>query len=370
MQASYATRLLHTALEFLAFVFAHGNGLIRCVYHQLVRVAKRESSLQRMNGVDRQRRKQRAAMTWMFVCLGASIWLGSVHAGTGRTSLKSRPTSFVPRQDYDDAYSGKDGTLVLTIPATWIVASRESSVGGGAMTDDDGMLAPRICIRDMASALSWTTQWNDRLQECSAVSLFRNDPLDHLRGGGVGILASERPRSYRIPLTQPLPEMYPGSVWRMDRRISSIELSQFLRQVLTLLMESRSREDATSGDSLVRTLALLYLDRACSVTLSERKLPFLSRETVHALSLTSLLVAWGAVHGDLSEMALATDPLLLRLYHLLEVNMGISAADTQRRVACMLGALQVDEEDDGMFVTPTALQEWNERWLSRFASQV
>lgn len=260
----------------------------------------------------------------------------------------------------------------MTIPATWVVASRESSAGEGAMTDDDGLHAspPRIRIQDMASALSWTAQLNDQLQVCSTASLFRNDPLDHLRGGGA-ILAPLRPLPYRIPLTLPMPEMPHHSVWSMDRRISTLDLSQFLRQVLTLFNEpGRSSEDVTSGDSLVRTLALLYLDRACSVTLAAKKLPFLSRETVHALSLTSLLVAWGAVHGDLSEISHATDPLLMRLYQQLEVTMGISAADSQRRVACMLAALQVDEEDAGMFVTPTALQEWNERWLSRFASQV
>lgn len=330
----------------------------------------REYSLPKMNGADRKRHVQKASLTCMFVCFGASILLGSVHAGTGRTTLKSRVTSFLPRQDYDNSYSSRDAALVMTIPATWVVASQENSVGGEALTDDDGIHAPQIRIQDMASALSWTTQLNDRLQECSTASLFRNDPLDHLRGGGVAIRSSERSRPYRIPLTRSLPEVSLHSVFRMDRRISTLELSQFLRQVLTLFMESRSRDDATLGDSLVRTLALLYLDRACSVTLSERKLPFLSRETVHALSLTSLLVAWGAVHGDLSEMAQATDPLLLRLYKLLEVNMGISAADTQRRVVCMLAALQVDEEDAGMFVTPAALQEWNDRWLSRFAPQV
>jgi hypothetical protein len=310
-------------------------------------------------------------MTWMLACLVASVRLGLVQAGTGRMAPKSRAPSFVPRQEYGRSFHKNDGTLLMTIPATWVVASRESSVGEGAMTDEDGIQAHRIRIQDMASALSWTTQWNDQLQECSTASLFRNDPFDQLRGGGGGMFASATPRPFRIPLTRPVPEMPHQFAWRMDRRISTLELSQFLRQVWTLFMESRkSIVDVTPGDTLVRTLALLYLDRACSVTLAATKLPFLSRETVHALSLTSLLVAWGAVHGDLSEVAQATDPLLMQLYQQLELTMGIPAADSQRWVACMLSALQVDEDDAGIFVTPADLQEWNERWLSRFAVHV
>lgn len=328
-----------------------------------------------MHEFSRRQRLHRATMTqrWMVVCLGTTILLESVRAGTGRATFPSRTPSFVPRQEYDRPYNkDPDGALFMTIPATWVVSSRSPTEE--LMIDDDGIQthAPRIHVQDMVLALSWTSKLNDQLQEWGTLSEFKSDPLDMLRGGGGGILASQIRRPYRIPLSQPKPETPHHSIWRIERRISNLDLSQFLRQVLNLLMKDHGRR-TDEGDSMVRTLALLYLDRACSMTLSTKKLPFLSTETVHTLSLTALLVAWAALYGELSDHAAASDPLLMQIYQHLEATMGISAVDSQRRVACMLAALHGDGTDDGdvgLWVTPLALQEWNERWLSRFASRV
>jgi hypothetical protein len=326
---------------------------------------------------------------------------------------------------YDDVYgttSRSTSTWVTTIPASWVVASTRTTtvttrtVPDDIPDDDIVIQPPRIHIQDMASALDWTSRMNYRLQLSTIidpVSLLhqyqRQEQLeswdassktsggggggfDHLRGGGsVEPMKSSTPsqQPYRIPLSRRIDHLD-----RADDEATTIfhtsrvddghddNLQEFLVRVLDVLKDELDLPDDAheldlDATALERTLTMLYLDRACSVT-SPQKLPFCTPQTVHYLSITAMLVAAGAVRGDLSCTTVGSfsNELMSKLYSKLEVVMGIPVADSQRRVASMLAALKrrdsYDDDDDddesGIFVTPMALLEWKKQWEARFLS--
>ena len=185
----------------------------------------------------------------------------------------------------------------------------------------------------------------------------------------------------------------------------------------------------SSTTALERTLMMLYLDRACrhgggggSSSILMKQLPYCTPSTVHYLCVTAMCVAAGTVRGDLISLLstsrssttttttttehwnnscdvddddddhmgrydriLTSSPFMQSLFQKLQVHLNIPVRDSQRRVAFMLQALDVrpgrnghneiddiddedeDEDDAGIFVTPTALQEWKEQWESKFS---
>jgi hypothetical protein len=125
---------------------------------------------------------------------------------------------------------------------------------------------------------------------------------------------------------------------------------------MTILREEDSEEDF----SLELALAMIYMDRACSVETPRSNglaaCPFCTPRTVHRLTLTSVLVAIESTRGnDASE----------KLYPKVSASLGIPEDQLRHMVDWMLGSLG----DPGFFVDSFQMQEFTETWERRFNRQ-
>jgi hypothetical protein len=345
--------------------------------------------------------------------------------------------------------------------------------------DEDVMIVksmlPNMKIQDMSLVLQYTSLVNDQLQQQSYYHYNHKkqnqeclldhqptppqyksivqpqpafyEPMECLRGGaGEGLVGTKiqtrSDSSHGIPFTRQNEGTldHPSAVAMAFH--SSNEpthtLHDYLSNVMKALQQQPQRQADNKEDeqvqsyttSLERTLMMLYLDRACCSRVQPFqyiwKLPFCTPSNVHALCVTAMLVAAGAIRGsDLllfstnvedeednhnngtdeyqsntnhgiraSNVRFAQSFFMQSLYRSLEEEMGIPATVSQHRVLLMLQALQppkqrrhrchalhmdgaididvedddIEEEDDsGIFVTPSALQEWKEQWEARFA---
>jgi hypothetical protein len=219
-----------------------------------------------------------------------------------------------------------------------------------------------INTSEMALALRWTAEVNRQLQVGNLATIEGKQQkllasgLDHLRGGGGAVM------TYRIPMTGQqrgdddatiFHAQTPRSRWSPGSARWGASLEEFLQRLFDVL-----RDDSTTtvDPELELTLAMMYLDRACSVETSRSvaHLPFCTPRTVHRLALTAMLVAVAAVRG-VSNMT--------RIYDQVEASFGISTASCQSMVEWMRSALG----DAGIFVTPDEMREWKLLWEGRFA---
>jgi hypothetical protein len=110
--------------------------------------------------------------------------------------------------------------------------------------------------------------------------------------------------------------------------------------------------------SLEFAMAMIYLDRACSVETSRNNgmlpCPFCTPRTVHRLCLTAMLVATQAVRGTTLE----------EYYPGRLESLGIPLPQLQEMVDWMTGALG----DLGFFLTPGQMAEWRNMWEYKFPS--
>jgi hypothetical protein len=110
--------------------------------------------------------------------------------------------------------------------------------------------------------------------------------------------------------------------------------------------------------SLEFAMAMIYLDRACSVETDRNNgmlpCPFCTPRTVHRLCLTAMLVATQAVRGTTLE----------EYYPNRLESLGIPLPQLQQMVDWMTGALG----DLGFFLTPGQMAEWRNMWEYKFPS--
>lgn len=132
------------------------------------------------------------------------------------------------------------------------------------------------------------------------------------------------------------------------------ELLPYLEHIVELL------EISPGGVEI--PLAMIYLDRACSVETprsnSVPPCPFCIPRTVHRLSLASLLLATQAVKG-LSDTEMQT------VFEKLASSFGIPEVQLQQMVEWMRGALG----DTGLMVTVSQMKLWGQHWESIFVRQ-
>lgn len=236
---------------------------------------------------------------------------------------------------------------------------------------------PSITVSEMALAIRWTAEVNRRLHVGTADSEQRlNLPhseqqhfqclsnVDHLRGGA-GAVATAPVASHRIPLTRAAenPASFSETIFhakalRSDHHRGAArwgpDLEQFLGRVVDVLTPPA---DEPTDPGLERALAMIYLDRACSVETSRSnvpQVPFATPRTAHRLVLTSMLVAVSAVRG-IADMS--------GVYRKVEAAFGISAHNCHHMVEWMRAALG----DENIFVTPEDVREWRLLWEARFA---
>lgn len=118
-------------------------------------------------------------------------------------------------------------------------------------------------------------------------------------------------------------------------------------------------------DGIEICLAMIYLDRACSVETPRSNgvpsCPFCSPRTVHRLSLAALLVSMEAVRGQPQQFHTTTDDYMTRLSQ----SLGIPLFQLQQMVDWMRAALG----DEGLFVTLEEMKRWSRSCESIFSSE-
>jgi hypothetical protein len=250
----------------------------------------------------------------------------------------------------------------------------------------------RSGIPEMALALRWTGELNRRLQVgCNVTdSDDRLMILPHRQSAATTEYGSARDLllrggqtyCYRIASTaavlptQPLessltifhakiPRKQASGVSRRGAARWGPDMDTYLRALQGLLdivpldtssstASSRSRYDESSS-SLELTLAMVYLDRACSVEIPRSNgfppCPFLTPRTCHRLVLAAFLVTLQAVRG-----------IRVRELYPKLAGLGIPQEQLQQMVDWMRGALG----DPGLFVAPCQLTEFAAKCQSKF----
>ena len=229
--------------------------------------------------------------------------------------------------------------------------------------------APMMELEDMALALRFTGEINRRLQAVTSQqrrSLVDHSfapahgqyPLDPMRGGEAAPfrVASAGDEIVKTPLTA----FHAKSPRQGDRKGAARwgpSLPKFLHTLVTILREEDSEEDL----SLELALAMIYMDRACSVETPRSNglaaCPFCTPRTVHRLTVTAVLVAMESTRGN---------DAVEKLYPKVSDSLGIPEDQLRHMVDWMLGSLG----DPGFFVDPFQMQEFTETWERRFNRQV
>ena len=245
---------------------------------------------------------------------------------------------------------------------------------------------PKILLKHMSMALRLTSEWNRRL--FAGVHRFR------LFGGKKNKkerIRSEEQQQQQQQQTNHQPiNINPGRSWNPpipDYGKNNDEVEELtLFHAKTPREADSSSSSSSSSDELRRgvarwgpellpylehvvkllgissngveiPLAMIYLDRACSVETIRSNgappCPFCMPRTVHRLSLVALLLATHAVGNDEKTM----DEYFLELESL-----GIPSNQLEQMVDWMRAALG----DDGLFVTVDQMRVWSQTWDAIF----
>ena len=265
--------------------------------------------------------------------------------------------------------------------AFWIRSATASTFGVGDMVPQAfhrqpaprmDIHAPNMEVEDMVMALRWTGEMNRRLQV--NMKSKRQDLIDHsyspreqramdpLRGGQSTPfrVASTNDADFSALLT-----IFHASKLRSSPEGTSVlrgaarwgpDLDKFLAQLVQILQQDSATAD-TDSFSLELALAMIYMDRACSVETPRsnglQPCPFCTPRTVHRLTVAALLVAVESVRGS-SERE--------RLLPKVSDDLDIPEHQLRHMVEWTLGALG----DPGFFVDPFQMQEFTQTWERRF----
>lgn len=308
------------------------------------------------------------------LCYVVQLLLLSVGDCVGRPS-------FVPKLfRRGGSISVDDAAVFNTVPASWLVAlpqkeeyteyshdqkvyaTIEEITTASSLVEENHFQPPSINISEMALALRWTSEINRRLEVGTQGitegrhQRFLTPGVNLVRGGGGAVMTT----TYRILKTVEQQNDDDATIFHAKTpRLRSTGvarwgpcLEKFIQRLFDILQEDYHLIDP----HLELTLAMMYLDRACSVekVRSVAQLPFCTPRTVHRLSLTAILVAVAAVRG-VSDMT--------PIYDKVETTFGIPSANCQSMVEWMRAAFG----DAGIFVTPDEMREWKLRWEARFA---
>lgn len=234
---------------------------------------------------------------------------------------------------------------------------------------------PKILLKHMSMALRLTSEWNRRLLAGVNRKFRFFGQRGRIRNSGQPS-GSQDQQSQLDFVSQPVninptrswtPPIGDGTTQEMEeltafhakteresedvlRGVSrwGPELLPYLEHVVKLL--------GISSNGVEIPLAMIYLDRACSVETIRRNgcppCPFCMPRTVHRLSLVALLLATHGVNGSKTIPEYIQD---------LE-SLGIPTNQLEDMAAWMQSALG----DDGMFVTVGQMKVWSQAWDSTF----
>lgn len=228
-----------------------------------------------------------------------------------------------------------------------------------------------IKVEEIALALRWTGEMNRRLSVAS-----RKQPeiqrrleeeqipqtLDPFRGGQASV--------YRIATAPNTPVSETLSVFHTKHPRSKVangarrwgpELSKYLHTLVAILSFGEDNVSRREVSSKELTLAMIYMDRACSVETprsdGHNPCPYCTPRTVHRLTVAALLVALESSRGTL-----CSESLLLKVSNILD----IPELELQEMVDWLRAALG----DQGTHVAAEQLEDFTQTWNYRFGGAV
>jgi len=155
------------------------------------------------------------------------------------------------------------------------------------------------------------------------------------------------------------PELLPY----LEHVVEILGISTPTSRSTTTTAERREEGEEEEAGAVEIPLAMIYLDRACSVeTLRSNGVPpcpFCIPRTVHRLSLASMLLATQAVKG------ISQEDMKAFYYGKISSSLGIPETQLEQMVEWMRGALG----DAGLSVTIPQMQEWGRHWESIFVPE-
>ena len=262
-----------------------------------------------------------------------------------------------------------DGLSTMAAPATTTTYSSETLVQQPEF--------PEMDLQHVALSLRWTCEMNRRLQDteglepsihdqdyqgndrAAATGGTTRDPVVGMQRGGTmvhvhpsqqwqpPIEASSRRRRNDGGCEEEGLTLFHAKTPRKSKKVRrgasrwGPELHLYLRHI--------TAELNVQENSLITALAILYMDRACSVETPRSNgavaCPYVSPRTVHRLILVSMIVATKAVksHVDTSS---------------LEASLGIPREQLEHMEAWMRQALG----DAGLYVMPSQLDDFFRNW--------
>jgi hypothetical protein len=294
---------------------------------------------------------------------------------TGTSAAAAPPEGYGVEYDNPNSYytpelsSPRDGNTLIS--ATPPVEQWEEQYD-----EEEAFQPPKIHLKHMSLALRLTAEWNRRLIEGVSRRLkFWKQGLSTSSPNHQQMFLQQRGGSHPV-------NVHPSRPWHPPIQVGDSEvqteltlfhakspraqkqhkeqrrgparwgpeLQPYLEHIVDLLGISQQ-----GSDGVEIPLAMIYLDRACSVETPRSSgipsCPFCTPRTVHRLSLVALLVASQAAHGG--EM----DDYFERISSL-----GIPKAQLQQMVDWMKGALG----DPGLLVTVKQMKDWSQTWDSIF----
>jgi hypothetical protein len=321
-------------------------------------------------------RIQRLRACWFFYAV--VLLLVSVRfASASYHHEHSAPTGYYssnPPPQYNSGYTGYAPNTYVADPRGGSTLHQHQPVDHWVeqIPQEEPFQPPKISLNHMAMALRLTGEWNRRLLEGVSRRLQfwkqHDEPTPTSRSlqprGGSHPVHVHPSRSWHPPIQvgQEEPErltLFHAKAPRPEKKSSKTpvrgaarwgpELLPYLEHIVDLL----GLEDSSDGVEIA--LAMIYLDRACSVetprSTSVPPCPYCTPRSVHRLSLVALCLAAQAVHGG------DTEDYFQRLQSL-----GIPLPQLQQMVDWMKGALG----DSGLLVTVGQMKDWSQTWDSIF----
>lgn len=232
--------------------------------------------------------------------------------------------------------------MMDTIPASWVMQSEAET------TLSSNALLVSMEVKDVLQALEYTSQLNRRLQahaqyDASHDTMIKETstkqtlPSNCFRGGGTCTV--------RVPVDDTTNDDTTIFQSRPDEPLLHIVLQRALH-----LIPERAHQD------MVLALALVYLDRACSVETSRAlapPCPYCAPATIRRLFLSAFLIA---------ARANGIDPDFTKV----QESFGVSRCECEEMMAAMMAALG----DSGVFVTPEEMQSFSFIWKTRFPTSI
>lgn len=252
------------------------------------------------------------------------------------------------------------------------IRSTEERINQPPAQEHEVYVPPRVLLKHMSMALRVTSEWNRRLTNGVHSFKFWQQEQNSFRGGGqqqhtpVNVHPS-RPWQNPIPITLNRQEKDELTLFHAKelRKLSNgeqlmkgvarwgPELLPYLEHIVDLM--------GISPGGVEIPLAMIYLDRACSVETSRSNgvppVPFCTPRTVHRLTLASIMLATQAVKGT-------SNLEMMEFYEKLS-SLGIPENQLEQMVEWMRESLG----DSGLTVTIPQMREWGHHWESTFFSK-